>query len=55
MHKISRQWVATQTWTPSMLDLDFLSTLEEYDVVIKLLVEGGHGPQFPYKEEEFYF
>jgi len=38
-----------------MFDLDFLSTLEEYDVVIKLLVKGGHRPQCPYKEEEFSF
>lgn len=38
-----------------MPDLDFLSILEEYHVVIKPLVEGGHSPRCPYEEEEFYF
>lgn len=39
----------------SMLDLGFLSTWGKSDVVIKLLVKGGHSPQCPDKEEEFYF
>lgn len=41
------------TW--SMLDLGSLSAWGECDVVIKLLVKGGHSPQCPDKEEEIYF
>lgn len=54
-HNDSEYLIEVQSLTQSVLDLEFLSTLEEYDGVTKLLVKGGHSPHRPYKEEELSF